>query len=299
MSSYQHSYLNILAQEYNVLYITSNMNQMVSDTLGLFANKFQIDANEKMLDNLNMILAKNYINLVILDVRDISSLGVDFYKAIRKVDEKIVIALVADFTNLGSALEIIADADTLIDSGVSEDEFSKKIFNVLSPLPTMKNLFDKHLSIREKSKQNESIAEFLDTYEGSSLFISDELLDILKELDSGSLSGETLKRIAIELREVGDIFDAFDKTKSVVPIYKDLAVYLDTLETGSIKPENIKGFDYLSDILADISMYLVDMFVERIFRDVYVFKDSLKNNIDFMKTTLEGIEDDTSELDFF
>ena len=155
------------------------------------------------------------------------------------------------------------------------------------------------MTIREKTENQESIVEFLDTYEGSSLFISDELLEILKELDSGVLSHETLQRVAVELKEVGNIFDAFDNTKSVVPIYKDLANYLNTLDVGEIKAQNIKGFDYLSDILSDVSVYLIDMFVERIFRDVYIFKDSLRNNIEFMKRTLEGIEDDESELDFF
>jgi len=45
----------------------------------------------------------------------------------------------------------------------------------------------------------------------------------------------------------------------------------------------------------------MDMFVDRIFRDVYLFKDSLDNNMKFMKSKLEGKseDEDESELEFF
>jgi hypothetical protein len=44
----------------------------------------------------------------------------------------------------------------------------------------------------------------------------------------------------------------------------------------------------------------MDMFVDRIIQDVYVFEHSLENNIEFMKINLfPGDAPDTSELDFF
>ena len=45
----------------------------------------------------------------------------------------------------------------------------------------------------------------------------------------------------------------------------------------------------------------MDMFVDRIFKDVYVFKHSLKNNIEFMQNKLKGRseDEDESELEFF
>ncbi len=44
----------------------------------------------------------------------------------------------------------------------------------------------------------------------------------------------------------------------------------------------------------------MEMFVDRIFRDVYVFQDSMQSNIEFMENKLKGKEDeDEGELDFF
>jgi hypothetical protein len=43
----------------------------------------------------------------------------------------------------------------------------------------------------------------------------------------------------------------------------------------------------------------MDMFVDRIFKDVYIFEYSLHNNYEFMKNKLSGNSEDESELEFF
>ena len=99
---------------------------------------------------------------------------------------------------------------------------------------------------------------------------------------------------------MANIFSKSEQTSSVTPIYKELATYLRELDLESINPENIKGFSYLSAILQDVSIYLMDMFVDRIFKDVYIFEHSLENNIDFLKNELRGSgEEDAGELEFF
>jgi hypothetical protein len=99
--------------------------------------------------------------------------------------------------------------------------------------------------------------------------------------------------------EVHEIFSIHNYTKKVAPIFKDFSNYLKNLDLKNIKMENLEAFNYLTDILVDINVYLKNYFIDRTFQDVYIFKDSLQNNIDFLKSKLEGVEEDKSELEFF
>ena len=108
-------------------------------------------------------------------------------------------------------------------------------------------------------------------------------------------------KIAQELDEVANIFSNNKHTISVTIIYENLASYLRNLDLETIEAQNLSGFTYLSEILDDVSLYLINMFVDRIFKDIYVFEQSLINNIEFMKNKLLGIDEDNdeSELEFF
>ncbi len=89
--------------------------------------------------------------------------------------------------------------------------------------------------------------------------------------------------------------------QSSYPVFTDLAYYLKSLDIQKIKIENIEGFVYLARIIDDIQNYLFEYFVSRIFVDVYVFQDSLKNSIKFMQDRLQTADTshDDSELNFF
>ena len=79
-----------------------------------------------------------------------------------------------------------------------------------------------------------------------------------------------------------------DLPKLTSPVFEDLASYLREIDLESIEPQNLEGFTYLSNILRDTSLYLMEMFVDRILRDVYVFQDSMQSNIEFMENKLSG-----------
>ena len=72
-----------------------------------------------------------------------------------------------------------------------------------------------------------------------------------------------------------------------------------TLE--AIAPASLHGFNHLSAIIEDTNANLMDMFVDRIFKDVYVFEHSLRSNIKFMENVLTPNVNlsDESELEFF
>ena len=105
----------------------------------------------------------------------------------------------------------------------------------------------------------------------------------------------------LKLQEVAAVFSRHNYTRRVSPLFTELGIYLDLLDIESIKIENIEGFEYLSRIIEDISTYLFEYFVSRVFVDVYLFEDSLKNSIQFMKDRLrtKDTSNDASELSFF
>ena len=84
-------------------------------------------------------------------------------------------------------------------------------------------------------------------------------------------------------------------------IAKGIGDSVDVLNIETIEIENLEGFEYLSRIIEDISTYLFEYFVSRVFVDVYLFEDSLKNSIQFMKDRLrtKDTSNDASELSFF
>lgn len=150
---------------------------------------------------------------------------------------------------------------------------------------------------------DEITEEFLDTYEGEVLFLSQDLEEIVDSIKDDSFNQDTLLVLQQKLNEVSDVFLSSTYTQHVAPLFKKIAE-----DIGSINIEMFKTLDdskeYLCEIILDINTYINFYFVERIFSDVYLFQDSLKNSIDFFKRSCECamgecIEDDGSELDFF
>lgn len=145
--------------------------------------------------------------------------------------------------------------------------------------------------------------EFLDTYEGEVLFLSQDLEELIEEVGDERLSQDTLDLLVQKLEDVSDVFLSSTYTQHVSPVFKELAEYI-----SQVKCEDFKDFtdarEYLSEIIADVNTYINMYFVDRVFSDVYLFQDSLKNSIDFFKRAYacdlgKCEEDDGSELDFF
>ena len=72
------------------------------------------------------------------------------------------------------------------------------------------------------------------------------------------------------------------------------------LDLSSISAENYDAFDYLTTIVEDITIYLDELFVYKLFKDVHVFEDSLENNIKYFEDSLcNKVEEDDDNLEFF
>jgi hypothetical protein len=151
---------------------------------------------------------------------------------------------------------------------------------------------------------NESITEeFLDTYEGEVLFLSQDLEEIVQNMQNRNFTPEIFKLLEQKLNDVSDVFLSSTYTQHVSPIFKEFAKFISTIECEKfIKFDD--AIEYLCEIVSDVNTYINFYFVDRIFSDVYLFQDSLQNSIEFLKRAYdcdlgECNKDDGSELDFF
>lgn len=145
--------------------------------------------------------------------------------------------------------------------------------------------------------------EFLDTYEGEVLFLSQDLQEIVQEMKDEAFNQESLEVLIQKLRDVSDVFLSSTYTQHVSPIFINFADYLARITCKDFMLyEDVSS--YLCEIIEDVDTYITLYFVERTFSDVYLFQDSLQNSIEFLQRAYscdigECQEEDGSELDFF
>ncbi|NQY93266.1 MAG: hypothetical protein HRT43_03790, partial [Campylobacteraceae bacterium] len=207
----------------------------------------------------------------------------------------IIIILVLESHNFGKHIDTINKVDFVLTDPFTKEELLKKLFASLSENAMIKT------TVKVQNEKTENVEVFLDTFEGEILFLNEELKDYITQFDNGELSHELLCEVAEKMKEVAVVFSRHNYTKRVSPIFTQFAAYLDLLDIQKVNIENIEGFIFLARIIDDIQNYLFEYFVSRIFVDVYVFEDSLKNSIKFMQDRLETTDTshDHSELNFF
>jgi len=299
MSKTYGKYLQFLASEYNILYIGKTQNNICDEIESYFMSNSKIDISNQMLEKITSTLSKRHINIVIIDVEDNNTLAKEFYHAIKKFNSEILIVLMFNPKEYQKLFEIVPYVDATVSYPIDKELFYKRIFGILSIPYAIKSIGRRDIVLKQDNNTENKMDEFFDMYEGSSLFISDELLFMAEAINNGNLSHDFFINISQKLDEVSDVFSKTKETNSVSVVFLELSDYLKKLNLEDIKPKNLQAFDYLSNILSDVSMYLLDMFVDRIFKDVYLFKDSLQNNVEFMKNALEGVEENEGKLDFF
>lgn len=299
MAKHYEKYLEFLAAGYNVLYVGREQQKIFNETEDFFMSVSYVDVNEDILAKLEAILMKRHIDIVVMDAVDNNPLISEFYKKAYNFNNKILFMLLFEPKGCEKLLEIIPRVDTLLAYPLDQKSYYKKLFTLLSHPYTIDSINRRAIVLQNSDRSEDNNEVFFQNYKGSALFLSDDLMEIIKNLEDGNLSADFLNNIAIKIDQIADIFSNTETTSKVTPIFKDFAHYLRSIKLENIEPQNLEGFSYLSNILHDISVYLMDMFVDRIFKDVHVFEDSLKNNINFMKYRLEGREEDGSQMEFF
>jgi len=295
------NYLKFLAQGYNTLLLSSSHYDEYDAISDYFDASIQRKLSEEELENLTLTLMSNYIDIVIIDFIDDYDLALKFYEIVANYEPRITIILLFSHKCTNNMLALIEEVDAILFEGFNVYQLKDKLFVQLSLFYTIKSVGRRDIKIDSGSQEiGIDLDEFFDMYEGSSLFIVDELVSFNKSLRSGDLNPKLIEKISQKLMEISDIFAKNSEISDLASIFKDLSIYLEELDLSTIKPKSLYAFDYICAILDDTNSYIMDMFVDRVFKDTYIVKHSLENNIAFVKNILASKEDDTgSDLEFF
>jgi len=292
-------YVKFLVGNYAVLYIGDD-SSFLDDEFSSLSTFLQVDANDSVLDELEGILLVSEIRVVIINIfADVAKME-EIFKRVKEYNENIYVMVIFDLEFGRELYDLLPFVDSIVTYPVNKSIFYEKLFSLLSICYALDAISRRDIVLKSKNAVELDEESFYDLYAGSIMFIVNDLADIILSLDRGEISKQFLLSISDKLEEVVDIFSKSSKTESVVPIFKELISFLKELELEKIEPKNLKGFSYLSNILNDISIYLSDIFIDRIFKNVYIFEHSLQDNIEFMKNTFYPSEARTkSELEFF
>jgi len=295
MKNHDEKYLEFIMHDKNLLLLSDNAFAEHDDIFSSF-NTFVINKISKdTIENTDAILLQERPDIVILNSSEDKDFILNIIHEIYQFDDNITIVLILDSSNTENQFDAINKVDFVLSNPFTNEDLLKKMYASLNENSIIKT------TIKGEKDKTEDVEVFLDTFEGEILFLNEELKDYITQFDNGELSHELLSEVAEKMKEVSVVFSRHSYTKRVSPIFTQLASYLDLLNIQKVSVENIEGFIFLARIIDDIQNYLFEYFVSRIFVDVYVFEDSLKNSIKFMQDRLETADTshDHSELNFF
>ena len=302
MITKQHShYLKFLAQGYKTLLISSE-NYSAYDHVGQYFDlSIQRDLSETELDNAVVTLMNNHIDIVLLDFTTNPTLAASFFEKFQAYESRLVVMGIFQNQSLECDKKLFVKLDAMLFKDFEVEQLKGKLFKELSLFYTIKSVSRRDNKIDAGRHETDmSLDEFFDIYEGSSLFIVDELISLNKSLKSGELSSELIRAIVERLLEIADTFGRNPQTADLDNVFKDFALYLKDLDFSKIEPKYLYALDYICAIIDDTNEYIMDMFVDRVFKDTYIVQHSLENNIEFIKNILSTQKsEDKSELEFF
>lgn len=296
---YSH-YLPFLAQDHSILLLSDQHFDSFDEVRPLFSKGIQRNMESTELENINITLFKNNIDLVVLDATNNIAQARQFIDAIYTFNSRMVVLLLIDKQLSEGTIELMRMGDHILFAPFTHEELKGKLLQILSVFYTILSVGRRELNLKIGSEEIINLSDYLDFYEGSSLFIVDELIELNQRLKSGELSKEILVEISSKINEIAEVFDKSSFFERVAPTFKDLSHYLNALDFSKIHPSDLKAFDYLTAIVDDLNKNLMDIFVDRIFHDVHIFEDSLRSNIEFMINHLDpNGERNNGELIFF
>jgi len=138
--------------------------------------------------------------------------------------------------------------------------------------------------------------EFLDTYEGEVMFLSQDLEELAQKFLDGEFTSEDIELLAQNMYDVHDVFLSSSYTQHIAPIFKDFAEFIMSIDVATLHKHD-DSIAYLCAIISDINTYINQYFIDRVFSDVYLFQDSLKNSTEFLESSYNSEEGNSSNED--
>lgn len=289
--------ITLLTENSKVLIIGTLDNQL-NDTIDTyFTRKEYIELNENTIEILNENLYGQY-DVVVFSLNKVT------FKTFKKrinffpINSIVLIEAIL-YSSFDSYINTIS---SLVILPIEEDLFIEKIYNVLSINETNKLLKSKEKIINKYKNDdiNNNISEFLDKYHGSIMFLNEDLNENCNRLKDLEISEELFHDISTNILKLNNIVKNNESFTKLSVTFDQLSDFLITLDLDAIAPENYSAFDYLTTIVADITIYLDELFVYKIFKDVHVVEDSLENNIKYFEDSLfNKVNQEDDNLEFF
>lgn len=293
-------FLGVLAYKKRILIFDDNtvILQTQPDVLEAFELYNSYAANNLAEEHLSSILTTWKPDAVIIESNNPEEV-IRLCTHISQADWKIaIIVIVPDSSNILAYRAANAIADTMLCRPCTNEAVVQKIVTALAAKQSMIQL---SLSLDLENLLNDSsdLETLKVTFEGNILLLCESLHNLSIRLKDGELSPALFNEIADAMDAIAQIFAHSHYTHHVSRIFKNLGDYLRHFNFDSIDISTLEGFDYLINIVDDITLYVKNFFVNRLFSDVYIFEHSLENSIVFMKNRLENREDTLSDLEFF
>jgi hypothetical protein len=150
-------------------------------------------------------------------------------------------------------------------------------------------------------KKDEKLEVFLDNHREKIASSVAQIEALSRQIKDNNMSKMVLLDISSELSKVAAIFQQHSAFSGVAPVIVALEKFLEIVNLTFSPQTPPKSLGYLANILDDFNQNLVDMFVDSLYSDVYIFEDSFISNITYMTNSLLGKEQvkDESELELF
>lgn len=289
--------ITLISQNTNILILGTLTDELTNTIDKYFHRKECIEFNEETIEILNDNLYSQYDLIVFSFTRESFEM---FSKSISAFPKNSVVVVESKiYCDLEKYINTIT---SLVILPINEESFGEKLYNVLSINETNKLLKSKEKIINKykDDETNTNINEFLDKYHGSIMFLNDDLNENCNRLKDLEVSEELFKEISTNVLKLNGILKYNKSFTKLSATFEQLSDFLTQLDLSSISAENYSAFDYLTTIVEDITIYLDELFVYKLFKDVHVFEDSLENNIKYFEDSLcNKIEEDDDNLEFF
>ena len=197
----------------------------------------------------------------------------------------------------------VNSVNSLLVYPLEEKQLLDKIYVLLALTETESLIKTKQKLLRkyEDDDTNKDIDTFLDQYSGQIMFINDDINENLERLNNFEFNQELFSSFAANLFELNDIFKKDSHLDTISDLFLEFGQFLDSLDLEKIDPSRYNAFDYLANIIEDLTIYIDELFIYRILKDVKIFSDSMQNNISYFEAALFGHNEngDEENLEFF
>ncbi|WP_455755965.1 hypothetical protein [Sulfurimonas sp.] len=289
--------MNLLAVNLKVL-IVGSLDKKLLKTLDVyFANKEFMDITVDSVDLLNASLYEQF-DIVIFSLNKDS---LKLYEQDEIVIAKNALYIISD--EIYSDFKLYINEINALLISPSENIFLNKIYMLLGIKETdnLINTKKKILSKHKDDSVNDEIDIFLDKYSGNIMFINDDLNASLNRLKDLEISKEVFSDLTSSLIQLSSIFSENKSLNQVSVLLREFSQFIDTLKVETIEPSRYSAFDYLTYIIEDLTLYIDELFIYKVFKDIHIIQDSMQNNITYFEAQLFGLKEDDNEdnLEFF